>query len=100
MSAARPEEIFPTLTPTQIARLAPFGRERELADGEVLWEQGASHIPFYVILAGAIEVLAEADQRPVAVHRPGGFSGDVDLLSGRRMVVQGRARGPTRVLGI
>ena len=98
--AARPEEIFPTLAPAQIARLEPFGRMRELADGEVLWEQGASHIPFYVVLAGEIEVRAGGEERPVAVHAPGGFSGDVDLLSGRRMVVEGRARGATRVLGI
>ena len=32
------------------------------------------------------------------MHRAGGFSGDVDLLSGRPVVVTGRARGATRVL--
>ena len=34
----------------------------------------------------------------MTVHQPGGFTGDVDLLSGRPVVVRGRARGATRVL--
>ena len=33
-------EAFPTLTAGQIARIAPFARERDLADNESLWEAG------------------------------------------------------------
>jgi thioredoxin reductase (NADPH) len=100
VTAARPEETFPTLTPAQIARLAPLGSERDFADGELLWEPGAVHATFNVVLAGAIVISASSGGEPVAVHEPGGFSGDVDLLSGRRVVVEGRARGATRVLQI
>jgi thioredoxin reductase (NADPH) len=102
-SAARRDDAFPTLTPAQIARLAPFGGERDLTDGELLWEQGAVHFTFNVVLTGAIVISAsEASEggAPVATHEPGEFTGDVDLLSGHRAVVDARARGATRVLQI
>jgi thioredoxin reductase (NADPH) len=98
--AAHLAETFPTLTPGQIARLTPFGSERGLADGELLWEHGAVHVTFNVVLAGAIVVSDASGGAPIATHEPGGFSGDVDLLSGRRAVVGARARGATRVLQI
>jgi len=88
---------FPTLTALQIARIAPFARERSVADGTDLWSQGDRHRPLYVVVAGEIVVLSDRDLE-VTVHRAGGFSGDVDLLSGRPVVVTGRARGATRVL--
>jgi len=91
------EQIFPKLTPEQIGRIAVFARERSLADGESLWEQGDRNNPLFVIIEGEIEILSGADHI-VTVHRPGGFTGDVDLLSGRPVVVGARARGSTRVL--
>jgi thioredoxin reductase (NADPH) len=95
--AAVADETFPVLTPAQIGRIAPFARERILPDGEVLWSQGDRDRPLYVVQGGAIVVLSDRDHE-VTVHGPGAFSGDVDLLSGRPVVVTGRARGETRVL--
>jgi thioredoxin reductase (NADPH) len=91
------DETFPTLSDTQIGRIAPFARERRLADGEHAWSQGDRNRPLFVILEGEIAVLSDRDHL-VTVHRAGAFSGDVDLLSGRPVVVTGRARGATRVL--
>ena len=98
-SADDQREIFPTLTKAQIARLAPFSQERRVSDGESLWEQGDLNRPMHVVLEGEIAVLSDRDQL-VTVHAPGQFSGDVDLLSGRPVVVSGRARGETRVLEV
>ena len=53
----------------------------------------------HVVLEGEIAVLSDGEQL-VTVHQPGQFSGDVDLLSGRPVVVSGRARGDTRVLEV
>jgi len=89
--------MFPALTKAQIARLAPLARERSLADGESLWEQGDRNRSMVVVLEGAVAVLSDKDLL-VTVHEPGGFSGDVDLLSGSPVLVSGRARGATRVL--
>ena len=49
------------------------------------------------MVEGEIAILSGADHL-VTVHEEGGFSGDIDLLSGRPVVVRGRARGATRVL--
>ncbi len=95
--AHRPSETFPTLTPAQIARIAPFAHERSLADGETLWEQGDQNRPLFVVLEGGIEIRSGANAL-VTIHQPGGFSGDVDLLSDRPVVVRAQAHGATRVL--
>jgi thioredoxin reductase (NADPH) len=91
------EEAFPTLTAEQIARIAPFARERDFPDGESLWEAGDRNRPLFVILRGEVEILSGADH-VVTVHRAGAFTGDVDLLSGRPVVVHALARGGVRVL--
>ena len=91
------DQAFPALTARQIARIAPLARERDLADGESLWEAGDRDRPLFVILSGAVEILLGADH-VVTVGKEGAFTGDVDLLSGRPVVAHGRARGPTRVL--
>jgi thioredoxin reductase (NADPH) len=91
------DEIFPTLTPEQVGRIAPFARERTFADGALLWSQGDRNNPMFIVVEGEIAILSGADHL-VTVHHPGAFSGDVDLLSGRPTVVRARARGVTRVL--
>ena len=55
------DHVFPTLTPAQINRIAPHGRRRGVAKGELLVEVGQRPIPFFVVLSGEMEVL-----RPVA----------------------------------
>ena len=87
------EQMFPALTSAQIARLSAIGRERRLADSEMLWEAGATEMPFYVVLEGAIAILGGRSEELVVVHEAGGFTGDVDMLSGRRAAVRARARG-------
>jgi thioredoxin reductase (NADPH) len=97
VTEANQQEIFPILTPEQIGRIAPFAQEKTFADGAILWDQGARNNPMFVIVEGEIAILSGTDQL-VTVHLSGGFSGDVDLLSGRPTVVRGRAQGVTRVL--
>jgi len=106
MSAEKPEpgvtapptgDIFPTLTAAQIQRISPLARERSFEAGEILWEEGEMHRPMMVILEGEVEVLTDHD-RIVTIHRPGGFSGDVDLIADRPAVVRARARAAGRML--
>ena len=94
-----PESIFPTLTDAQIAHIAAFAGERRFGDGERVWEQGARNRSLFVVLEGEVVILS-GESQIVVVHQKGGFSGDVDLLSGRPVVVSGRARGVTRVLEV
>ncbi len=90
-------EAFPALTPAQIARIRSSAEERAYGDGEPIWEAGDRDRPMYVVVEGAIEILS-GDSHAVTVHLPGAFTGDVDLLSGRPVVVRARAKGAVRAL--
>jgi thioredoxin reductase (NADPH) len=93
--------IFPTLTPAQVARIAPHGAGRPIRRGEVLAEAGAQVVPFFVVTAGQVEVVRPAGataETLVAVHGPGQFTGDVNMLSGRPTLVRFRVREPGAVL--
>src|SRR5262245_64705589 len=87
------------LTPAQIARIAPLGRVRPIEAGEVLFEPGSTNRPLTVVLEGEIEILSDRDEL-VTVHRPGNFSGDVDLIASHPVVVRARARLAGRVLEV
>ena len=57
------ERLFPTLTSTQIARIATLGRRRPIARGEVLVEVGDNDVPFFVVVSGEVQAL-----RPTGSH--------------------------------
>ncbi|MDP9007215.1 MAG: cyclic nucleotide-binding domain-containing protein, partial [Pseudomonadota bacterium] len=54
--AGRSAQMFPRLTPVQIARLSAHGRKSAIQKGEVLAEPG-DRLPMYVVLSGSIEVV-------------------------------------------
>jgi thioredoxin reductase (NADPH) len=86
------ELAFPRLTPRQIAELRPHGTTRQVVVGDVLFNAGDRDFSFFIVLSGAVEILAHSgsETRVVTVHEPGAFTGDVDLLSGRGALVTGR----------
>ncbi len=85
---AREEQLFPTLAPTQIDRIAARGRTRSLGLGEVLVAAGDPAIPFFVVRSGRIEVFrpTAAGEELVVVYGPGQFTGEASVLSGRRSI--------------
>jgi len=87
------EEMFPTLTPAQISRIAVHGHVRRVEQGEVLVDAGEPITRLFVVTAGQIEVVraSEANEEIVAVFRPGMFTGEVAILSGRRGLAQIRS---------
>jgi thioredoxin reductase (NADPH) len=91
--SARIDQMFPTLTAAQVARIARQGRRRPIRQGEVLFEAGAGVIPFFVVTQGRIEIVRPSDTAGelVAVHGPGQFTGEVQMLSGRRSLVRALA---------
>jgi len=88
--------MFPTLTPAQIARIAAHGRERPIARGEVLIEAGDPIVPFFVVRSGEIEVIRPSTlgDALVAVHGPGRFTGEANMILGRRSLTRARATQP------
>src|SRR5690242_16582923 len=94
------EKIFPKLTLVQISRIATHGRTRSVKSGEVLIEQGDTSVPFFVVITGEVEIVRplEASETLVTVHGPSEFTGEVNMLSGRRSLVRARATKPSEVI--
>jgi thioredoxin reductase (NADPH) len=92
--------IFPTLTAEQIARVAAHGRRRPIARGEILVEAGDKAVPFFVLVRGELEVLrpSGATEALIVTHRPGQFSGEGNLIVGRRALGRLRASQPGEVI--
>ncbi|PYO40705.1 MAG: pyridine nucleotide-disulfide oxidoreductase [Gemmatimonadetes bacterium] len=99
--ASRPDRLYPTLTPAQVARIAPHGRRRQVAQGEVLVHAGESAARIFVVLAGRIDVIRpSASEEVVISFSPGMFTGEATMLSGRRGLAQVRAGADSEVIEV
>lgn len=98
----REAQMFPHLTPAQIARLEPHGHRRHTNQGEVLAEPGERSRPMFVVRSGSIEVVRPAigGESLVVVHTAGGFSGEMSTLRSIGSVVRMRVREAGEVLEI
>jgi thioredoxin reductase (NADPH) len=99
VSTRRPQ-MFPSLSDTQIARVAGVGKERALAAGELLFNEGDRDVPMFVVLEGEVEIVHPrgAAEEPITVHTRGEFTGEVNQLADRPSLVRGRALTAARVL--
>lgn len=99
---SRFKEVFPTLTSSQVARIAAHGHLRPVQQGEVLVEAGEHTARFFVVTAGQIEIVrpSGAAEELVAVFQPGMFTGEVTMLSGRRGLGQIRASDSGEVIEV
>jgi thioredoxin reductase (NADPH) len=97
----REAQMYPQLSPAQIARLGAHGRKVALRKGEVLAEPG-DRVPMYVVLSGSIEIVQPGldGEVPVVVHTAGRFSGDVGTLRGIGTSVRARVREDGEALAI
>ena len=89
---SRPDRVFPTLTPDQMSRMTAHGRRRSTVAGEVLVEVGDTRVPVFVIVSGEIQVVQPTDRAETLIvsYHAGQFSGEANMLSGRRSL--GRLR--------
>jgi thioredoxin reductase (NADPH) len=87
---------FPKLTEEQIEQLGRYGgvTPKKFRAGETLFHVGDRDFRFFVIKSGEVEILDESGDKPrsVTVHHPGGFTGDVNHLTGNPAVVTGIAK--------
>jgi thioredoxin reductase (NADPH) len=90
---ARIAQMFPTLTAAQIARVGDRGHRRPFRLGEVLVAAGTEAAPFFLVTAGRLEIVRTCGgtETLVAVQGPGEFTGEMQMLSGRRSLVAIRA---------
>jgi thioredoxin reductase (NADPH) len=100
VTRSRIEKIFPKLTQAQIDRIALYGHTRSVKPGEILIEQGDTPMPFFVVLAGEVEIVSPLGTKEtlITVHGKGQFTGDVNMISGRRSIVRARATIASEVI--
>jgi thioredoxin reductase (NADPH) len=93
-------QAFPVLSVTQIDRIRSCSRSRRVAAGDILFEPGDENVPFYVVLSGGMEIVQSdlAGEHQIAKHGPGGFTGEMTMISGRRCLVRGRVTEPGEFL--
>jgi thioredoxin reductase (NADPH) len=87
------EIAFPILGSAHLEALANRGRRRSVNSGDVLFAAGDRDFCFYVVVEGEVAIVDNSGEteRLVRMHLPGEFTGDVDMLSGRRALITARA---------
>ena len=100
VTRSRIEKIFPKLTQAQMDRIALYGRTRSVKPGDILIEQGDTPMPFFVVMTGEVEIVSPfgTHETLITVHGNGQFTGDVNMISGRRSIVRARATVPSEVI--
>jgi thioredoxin reductase (NADPH) len=93
-------QAFPVLNEAQINRVRSVGKTRQVKKGEILFEPGDTAIPFFVLLSGSMEIVQPdlKGELPIATHGPGEFTGEMTMISGRRVLVRGRVTEPGEFL--
>ncbi|HEY4313788.1 MAG TPA: FAD-dependent oxidoreductase [Pirellulales bacterium] len=92
------ETAFPRLTTAEMALVKELATACDFRDGEVIFRAGKASIDLYIVESGQIEIQNPTDDhRLIIAHDPGQFSGDIDLLTGRPVIVTAVARGATRL---
>ncbi len=101
-SGVRADQIYPTLTAAQIARIVAHGRRRRVAPGEVLVQAGERTARLFVVASGRIDVVrpSAAGEEVMVSFGPGMFTGEVTMLSGRRGLAQLRAGAVGEVIEV
>jgi thioredoxin reductase (NADPH) len=92
--------MFPTLTPAQLARIAAHGTVRAVARERVLIEAGDGVVPFFVVRSGSIDIIQPSSlgDMLVVTHGPGQFTGEGNLLLGRRSLMRAVVSEPGEVI--
>lgn len=94
----RREQMFPVLTDAQIQRIASVGRRRDVKAGEVLFDENDTHVPFIVVVSGVISMIQPGSDGPLVEHHAGGFTGEINMLDARRLVVRAQVKEPGTVI--
>jgi thioredoxin reductase (NADPH) len=96
---ATDEQAFAHLDESEMKLVRKFAKVEHYQDHQPILHVGDADIDFFVCETGGIRVLNPTDNNSeITVHGPGGFLGDIDLLTRRPVVVSAEAAGPTTLL--
>src|SRR5436190_9225678 len=99
-SSARAALMFPTLEDRLVARIAAHGATHPVQAGDVLIEAGEPNPRFFVMKSGKAEVVRPSDlgDARVAVHTAGSFTGEANMILGRRSIMRTQMTEPGEVI--
>ena len=101
MIDARREQMFPKLTPGELARLRRFGEVRRYTAGEQLFKTGDPSPGMFVLITGNVTVSRRDGLGhivPVIEQGPGEFLAEVGQLSGQPALLDGVAKTDVEAL--
>ena len=94
-------DAYPTLTPSQLARLRALAEPVDMALGEELYSAGDLEQDFILIESGDVDIIREANAaspaRVVAEHGAGRFLGELNMLTGQAVYLTARVAEPGQV---
>lgn len=93
-------ELFATVAPDRRLDLARDANEHLFCAGEAIVRQGDAGSSMFIVLSGRARVTIEPGDREVAVIEPGGFFGEMSMLTGDPRTATVRAIEDTRLLEI
>jgi len=102
LPGSSPDEMFPVLSAEQQARVLTHGRIRKVTSGEILVELNQQPTKVFVVVEGKLEALRVSDNKEevFAICGAGMFTGELNLLSGRRALARIRAAEPSELIEI
>lgn len=102
LPGSTPDEMFPVLSAEQQGRVLAHGRRRNVRSGETLVDLNQQPTKVFVVIEGKLEVLRVRDsaEEVLAICGPGMFTGELNLLSGRRALGIIRAAQPSELIEV
>ncbi len=94
------ERMFPTLTDAQLARIAAHGKKLPTEENQILLEAGDEKPRVFVVLRGEVDIIGRLRDHEglIATLKRGQFSGELNILAGRRGLARIRARSAGEVV--
>ncbi len=89
---ARTAQVFPMLEPGMVERIGHYGNIEDIDAGAALFVKGGRSADFFVVLDGEIGIYKiehnhTNSEQLVTVHRSGQFTGELNHLSERALLV-------------
>jgi thioredoxin reductase (NADPH) len=102
LPGSAPSEMFPVLTSAQQARVLAHGQRRTVEQGEIVVELNEHVTKVFVVVSGQLHILQVSNNQEhiVAICNPGMFTGELNVLSGRRGLVRIRAGEKSELIEI
>lgn len=102
LPGATPSEMFPVLSPAQQARVLARGQRRAVEQNEIVVELNEQITKIFVVVSGLLHVLhiSNGQEQLIAICNPGMFTGELNVLSGRRGLLRIRAAEKSELIEI